>query len=49
MSDSIHKRKSEHIKIVLNEKVTGDQITTGFERVRILVNPYAHQKLILKI
>jgi isopentenyl-diphosphate Delta-isomerase len=38
MSDSIHKRKSEHIKIVLNEKVTGDQITTGFERVRLIHN-----------
>lgn len=38
MSDSINKRKSEHIKIVLNEKVTGDQITTGFERVHLIHN-----------
>ncbi|WP_062350450.1 type 2 isopentenyl-diphosphate Delta-isomerase [Bacillus kwashiorkori] len=38
MSESIHKRKSEHIQIVLNEKVTGDEITTGFESVRFLHN-----------
>lgn len=35
---SIHKRKSEHIRIALNEKVTGERITTGFERVRFLHN-----------
>lgn len=38
MSEAIHQRKSEHIKIVLNEKVTGNQITTGFERVQFIHN-----------
>ncbi|GAX91615.1 type 2 isopentenyl-diphosphate Delta-isomerase [Effusibacillus lacus] len=31
---STEARKAEHIEICLNEKVTGDQITTGFERYR---------------
>lgn len=38
MTGSIHKRKSEHIRIALQEKVTGDNITTGFERVHLLHN-----------
>ena len=38
MTESIHKRKSEHIRIALQEKVTGEKITTGFERVRFLHN-----------
>ncbi|KRG14881.1 type 2 isopentenyl-diphosphate Delta-isomerase [Lederbergia galactosidilytica] len=38
MSDSIHKRKSEHIEITLNEKVTGDHISTGFEKVSFIHN-----------
>ncbi len=38
MTESIHKRKSEHIRIALQEKVTGDRITTGFERIRFLHN-----------
>lgn len=38
MSDQINQRKSEHIKIVLNEEVTGTAITTGFESVRFVHN-----------
>lgn len=40
MADSIERRKSEHIDITLNEKVTGDRITTGFERYS-----FVHQAL----
>ncbi|MBM7571212.1 type 2 isopentenyl-diphosphate Delta-isomerase [Aquibacillus albus] len=38
MADSINKRKSEHIRINLNEKVTGENITTGFEKFRFIHN-----------
>jgi len=38
VSHEINQRKSEHIKIVLNEKVTGTSITTGFESVRFIHN-----------
>ncbi|MCJ7840111.1 type 2 isopentenyl-diphosphate Delta-isomerase [Lederbergia sp. NSJ-179] len=38
MSDSIHKRKSEHIEITLNEKVTGENISTGFEHISFVHN-----------
>ena len=38
MTDSIHQRKAEHIQITLNEKVTGNHITTGLERVRFIHN-----------
>lgn len=31
MADLINQRKSEHIQITLNEKVTGDHISTGLE------------------
>ncbi|MEH7235919.1 type 2 isopentenyl-diphosphate Delta-isomerase [Bacillus sp. JJ1562] len=31
MSNSIEQRKSQHIKITLNEKVTGESISTGLE------------------
>lgn len=38
MTDSIHKRKAEHIDITLNEKVTGNNISTGLERVHFIHN-----------
>ncbi|MCG7345213.1 type 2 isopentenyl-diphosphate Delta-isomerase [Sporosarcina sp. ACRSL] len=38
MTGSIHQRKAEHIEITLNEKVTGNQITTGLERVHFIHN-----------
>lgn len=38
MTDSIDKRKAQHIELVLNEKVTGDNITTGLEAYRFLHN-----------
>ncbi|MDC3417131.1 type 2 isopentenyl-diphosphate Delta-isomerase [Aquibacillus salsiterrae] len=38
MTDSINKRKSEHIRITLNEKVTGDTITNGLERYQFIHN-----------
>src|SRR5690606_11365751 len=38
MSNSINKRKSEHIQIALNEKVTGNDITTGFEKITFIHN-----------
>ena len=38
MSDNINKRKSEHIQIVLNEKVTGEDISTGFNDLRFIHN-----------
>lgn len=40
MDESIYERKSEHIRIVLGEKVTGDSVTTGFEKVT-----FVHQAL----
>lgn len=38
MTDSIHTRKAEHIEITLNEKVTGNTISTGLERVHFIHN-----------
>lgn len=38
MTDSIDKRKAQHIELVLNEKVTGDNISTGLEKYRFLHN-----------
>ncbi|WP_172369155.1 type 2 isopentenyl-diphosphate Delta-isomerase [Sporosarcina jiandibaonis] len=38
MTGPIDKRKSEHIQIALEEKVTGHSISTGFERVSFLHN-----------
>src|SRR4051812_22639070 len=38
MTDPISQRKSEHIQITLNEQVTGNTITTGFEKVRFIHN-----------
>ena len=38
MSNSIEKRKSEHIQISLNEKVTGESISTGLESYRFIHN-----------
>lgn len=38
MPEEINKRKSEHINIVLNEKVTGTNVTTGLEHVRFIHN-----------
>jgi len=38
MTDSIHRRKSEHIQICLNEQVTGDHISTGFETINFIHN-----------
>ena len=38
MSDLINQRKSEHIQITLDEKVTGDNISTGFETVKFIHN-----------
>lgn len=38
VTESIHQRKAEHIQIALNEKVTGDHITTGLERVHFVHN-----------
>lgn len=38
LSNSIEKRKSEHIQISLNEKVTGESISTGLESYRFIHN-----------
>lgn len=38
MQSSIEQRKSEHIQIALNEKVTGDSITTGLETFKFIHN-----------
>lgn len=38
MTEAINDRKSEHIRITLEEKVTGNQITTGYERIRFVHN-----------
>ena len=38
MTDFINQRKSEHIQIALNEHVTGDIITTGFEKIKFIHN-----------
>lgn len=38
MTDLINKRKSEHIEIALNERVTGTHITTGFEKLSFIHN-----------
>ncbi|MEB3101982.1 type 2 isopentenyl-diphosphate Delta-isomerase [Ferviditalea candida] len=38
-SEDPEKRKSEHIRICLNENVQGENITTGFERWRFRHNP----------
>ncbi len=38
MNDSINKRKAQHIEIALNQKVTGDNITTGFENYKFVHN-----------
>jgi isopentenyl-diphosphate Delta-isomerase len=38
LAGSIEQRKSEHIQITLNEKVTGDAITTGFESYTFIHN-----------
>lgn len=38
MASSIEQRKSEHIQIALNEKVTGESITTGLESFSFLHN-----------
>lgn len=38
MSDSINKRKAEHIKLCLTDQVTGNNITTGMESVRLVHN-----------
>lgn len=38
MVDSIDSRKAQHIDITLNKKVTGDNISTGFESVRFIHN-----------
>ncbi|RFB11526.1 type 2 isopentenyl-diphosphate Delta-isomerase [Bacillus sp. HNG] len=38
MSNSIEQRKSQHIKITLNEKVTGESITTGLETLTFVHN-----------
>lgn len=38
MDKLIEQRKSEHIQIALNEKVTGESISTGFESLRFIHN-----------
>ncbi|UTR12545.1 type 2 isopentenyl-diphosphate Delta-isomerase [Evansella sp. LMS18] len=38
MASSIEQRKSEHIKIALNEKVTGESISTGFDSLMFIHN-----------
>ncbi len=38
MKGSINKRKSEHIEIALNETVTGNNISTGFEKLKFIHN-----------
>lgn len=38
LTSSIEKRKSEHIQITLNEKVTGESISTGFESFTFIHN-----------
>ena len=38
MTGSINKRKSEHIEIALNEKVTGNNISTGFDKLKFIHN-----------
>lgn len=38
MANSIEQRKSQHIQITLNEKVTGESISTGLERLVFVHN-----------
>lgn len=38
MANSIEQRKSEHIQITLNEKVTGESISTGLESLAFIHN-----------
>ncbi|WP_453992356.1 type 2 isopentenyl-diphosphate Delta-isomerase [Bacillus nitroreducens] len=38
MANSIEKRKSQHIQITLNEKVTGESISTGLEKFMFVHN-----------
>ncbi|MEK5440279.1 MULTISPECIES: type 2 isopentenyl-diphosphate Delta-isomerase [unclassified Fredinandcohnia] len=38
MANSIEERKSQHIQITLNEKVTGDSISTGLEKLVFVHN-----------
>lgn len=38
VTNSIERRKSEHIEITLNEKVTGESITTGLESYQFIHN-----------
>jgi isopentenyl-diphosphate Delta-isomerase len=38
MANSIEQRKSQHIQITLNEKVTGDSISTGLEKLVFVHN-----------
>ncbi|RST71814.1 type 2 isopentenyl-diphosphate Delta-isomerase [Siminovitchia acidinfaciens] len=38
MANSIEQRKSEHIQISLNEKVTGESISTGLESIAFIHN-----------
>lgn len=38
MTDSIQKRKAEHIKWCLTDEVLGESVTTGLERVRLIHN-----------
>lgn len=38
MANSIEQRKSDHIQITLNEKVTGEAISTGLESFRFIHN-----------
>ncbi|CQR48388.1 Isopentenyl-diphosphate delta-isomerase [Paraliobacillus sp. PM-2] len=38
MSESINKRKAEHIELCLTDQVTGKTITTGMESVRLVHN-----------
>lgn len=38
LASSIEQRKSEHIKIALNEKVTGESISTGFDSLMFIHN-----------
>ncbi|WP_112179505.1 MULTISPECIES: type 2 isopentenyl-diphosphate Delta-isomerase [Paraliobacillus] len=38
MTDSINKRKAEHIKLCLTDQVTGNNIKTGMESVRLVHN-----------
>ena len=38
LANSIEQRKSEHIQITLNEKVTGESISTGLESLAFIHN-----------